>query len=107
MPTVVAPDLPDGAAIHSLRIRIGLTQQSFAAMLFLATPTVSRWEHDHRTPTDGYSEVVLRLLGRINTAILPARQVVQTLRGAADRTDLVMRLVRLVDQSESEAVPMP
>src|SRR5438445_1024533 len=50
-----------GALLKSARLRLGLSQHAFAALLGVAQPTLSAYESDRRQPT---LPMLLRLLGK-------------------------------------------
>lgn len=56
MPT----NVPSGLDITSARLRLGLSQAEFAALVGASQASVSRWEAAFRTPTGLYAAAVIR-----------------------------------------------
>lgn len=53
---IESPDIAE--LVLDLRLRLGLTQEEFAAKLGVTFPTVSRWENRHSKP----SRMAMKLL---------------------------------------------
>lgn len=93
----VMPSKRTNGALVTLRSRLGLTQQDFAAALGLSTVTVSRLEHEHTRPTAA-SRALLGLLERAVSKHGPPHVAdeVRKLAGV-DETNRLVALVHLGD----------
>ncbi|NHZ45115.1 NadS family protein [Nitratidesulfovibrio liaohensis] len=62
-----------GAHVKTIRGRIGLSQQEFAALLRVSVKTLQNWEQSRRTPT-GPAAALLRIFDRSPDAAIRALQ---------------------------------
>ena len=86
-----------GQDVKRLRSALGMSQQQLATMLGLSTVTVSRWEGDHSVPR-GYGAIAVGMLLRLVRRI-PKDQIREDLSVAATKEEVVVTLVRLLDQA--------
>lgn len=64
---------PHAVDVSSLRGRMNLTQEEFAARFGFSVATLRHWERGDRSPS-GASLVLLNVIGRNPTAVLQALQ---------------------------------
>ena len=64
---------PQAVNVSSLRERLSLTQEQFAARFGFSVATLRHWERGDRTPS-GASLVLLNVIDRNPTAVLQALQ---------------------------------
>lgn len=64
---------PQAVDVSSLRQRLGLTQEQFAARFGFSVATLRHWERGDRTPS-GASLVLLNVIDRNPGAVLAALQ---------------------------------
>lgn len=91
-----------GRDVRRVRKVLDVSQQKLAAMLYMSTVTISRWEGE-RTCPDGYGEVVIQLLLDLDMGSVLPDDVLRELRLASGRKDVVTRLVLMCERYRTAA----